>query len=251
MNSVQLSDNMGIRFKHIFMALAASVLLLASCRNEGPKVIDEDDMSKIYAEMLMSDQWINNTPGVRKIADTSLVYEPILAKYGYTSEDYRHSVSHYLDEPEKYAEVMEETVKILDGKLSQLRKEKQRQLKEEERVRYVKSITKKVEMDESLLIPRTLSAFSMNAPEDSMILVLDSLLFYYKWEKMQADSLSVADTLAISDSLNVVDTLAVADTLVLADTLRKPDTLRHLLNTGRFIKSERGMKPFKIEEYAN
>ena len=74
------------------MALASSMLLISlqSCKEEG--IIEEDTMAQIYAEMLLTDQWINSTPGMRMIADTSLVYEPILKKYGHTSVDYRKSV---------------------------------------------------------------------------------------------------------------------------------------------------------------
>ena len=91
-------------FRYILMAVTASMLLsvLGSCRDS--RVIDEEDMSKIYAEMLMTDQWINSTPDVRRIADTSLVYEPILRKYGYTSEDYRYSINYYLDHDDDFAD---------------------------------------------------------------------------------------------------------------------------------------------------
>jgi hypothetical protein len=100
-------------FRYIILASALSMMLLSlnSCKEDG--VIDEDDMAQIYAEMLLTDQWINTTPGVRLVADTSLVYEPILKKYGYTSADYRKSVDYYLNDPKTYADIMKKTVKIL------------------------------------------------------------------------------------------------------------------------------------------
>ena len=81
----------------IILALAAS-----SC-SRGPRVIPRGKMARIYAEMLVTDQWINSTPSVKRMADTSLVYEPILEKYGYTTEDYRRSVEVYMDDPERYS----------------------------------------------------------------------------------------------------------------------------------------------------
>ena len=72
--------------KHIVPLLA--VIVFASCKKDEAEVIPRGKMADIYAEMLMTDQWISSTPGVRMIADTSLVYEPILQKYGYDKYDY-------------------------------------------------------------------------------------------------------------------------------------------------------------------
>ena len=59
--------------RHIFAAVAA-LTLLASCSRDESEVIPRGKLSEIYAEMLMTDQWITSTPGFRHIADTSLVY---------------------------------------------------------------------------------------------------------------------------------------------------------------------------------
>ena len=77
--------------------------------------------------MLVTDQWAQSTPSLRRIADTSLVYEPILEKYGYTSEDYQLSVDSYMDDPERFSRILRSTSKILDAQLKDLRK-KQHQL---------------------------------------------------------------------------------------------------------------------------
>ena len=70
--------------------------------------------------MLLTDQWIVNTPNIRLIADTSLVYAPILGRYGYDAEDYRKSVDHYMDDPERFARIFRETGEILDAKMADL-----------------------------------------------------------------------------------------------------------------------------------
>lgn len=109
-------------------ALALSVLvLLSSCRKDEAEVIPRSELSKIYAEMLLTDQWILNTPNVRTIADTSLVYEPILEKYGYDSDDYRKSVDVYMDDPERFAKILRETGEILTRRLEDLKVKKERQ----------------------------------------------------------------------------------------------------------------------------
>ena len=91
-------------FQYMMLAMSLSMVSFSmqSCGRED--VIEEEHLAQIYAEMLMTDQWINSTPGVRMIADTSLVYEPILKKYGYTSAEYRNSVEYYLEDPDEYAD---------------------------------------------------------------------------------------------------------------------------------------------------
>ncbi len=95
------------------MVLAAAVLAVAlvSC-SRGPRVIPSGKMQKIYREMLLADQWLDDNPAKKPVADTSWFYEPIFEKYGYTVEDYRKSVDHYLNDPKKYAQMVS---KVRDG----------------------------------------------------------------------------------------------------------------------------------------
>ncbi len=81
--------------------LAALVLAIALSCSSGPKVIPRRDMRRIYEEMFLRDKWlsINKMYGA---ADTTLVYDPIFGKYGYTYEDYYHTVLKYLDAPDKF-----------------------------------------------------------------------------------------------------------------------------------------------------
>ena len=59
--------------RHIVALAFAALLLLSSCNREEEKVIPRSKLSKIYAEMLLTDQWIGETPELRQIADTSLI----------------------------------------------------------------------------------------------------------------------------------------------------------------------------------
>lgn len=102
-------------------------MVLASCGSKNLKVIPRDELADIYAEMLVTDQWILNTPGVRMIADTSLVYAPILEKYGYTTEDYLYTVDLYMDDPERFARVFRTSGEILTSRLSELKEQKKLQ----------------------------------------------------------------------------------------------------------------------------
>lgn len=130
-------------FRYIFPVLAVAVLL-SSCSGGKDKVISRRDLAEIYAEMLLTDQWILSHPGNRQIADTSLVYEPILNKYGYTTEDYVRTVDKYMDDPERFSRVVRTTGKILDDMLEELHAQKEMQQEEEEILRYAESIRSQV-----------------------------------------------------------------------------------------------------------
>ncbi len=113
---------------HIVFVLAVIMAFSASCRKDEAKVIPRGKMAKIYAEMLVTDQWITKTPGIRRIADTSLVYEPILESYGYNSADYRKSVDHYMNDPERFSRIFRTTGKILGDRLEELREDQAREM---------------------------------------------------------------------------------------------------------------------------
>lgn len=80
-------------------------------------------MSRIYEDMFLADQWLRDTPAARPVADTTLFFDPIFKRYGYTFADFDRSVGYYLDRPEKYA-------KILSRASERLRHEKERMDKE-------------------------------------------------------------------------------------------------------------------------
>ena len=109
--------------KHI-LAVLTVVLLFTSCGGKNDKVIPRGKLAEIYAEMLILDQWISTRQGARRTADTTLVYEPILEKYGYTSADYRRSVDEYMNDPERYSRILRTTVGIMDDKLAELAERK-------------------------------------------------------------------------------------------------------------------------------
>ena len=96
---------MKVFLQHI-VALLAVVVMAASCSKDRADVIPRSKMAAIYAEMLMTDQWINARTDVRRIADTSLVYEPILQKYGYSHKDYLKTVDKYMDDPERFSRIL-------------------------------------------------------------------------------------------------------------------------------------------------
>ena len=116
------------RFAKYLLVLWFVLMCFGSCRRA--RVIPKKDFAAIYAEMFIADQWIKDNPSARGKADTTLVYDRIFKKYGYTFEDYDKSVNYYLYDPSKYAKILDASADILEAKLKELR------VKEEEIERY-------------------------------------------------------------------------------------------------------------------
>lgn len=227
-------------FRYLLMAVTASMLLsvLSSCRDS--RVIDEDDMAKIYAEMLMTDQWINSNPNVRRIADTSLVYEPILRKYGYSSEDYRYSLNYYLEHNKDFAEIMKKTLSILERKQAALEKEKIRMEEDQKLREYVKSMSKYVKLDMTLFELKDYSSDEYG-PNDTVSVVWDTLTCCFRITRMP-----VSDTLALADTLAVAESLDLTEEQQPSAVLQKMDTLRPVMDTTKTIKKIPDLRPMKV-----
>ena len=203
--------------RHI--ALILTVLFLAiSCGGKRGDVIPRGKLAEIYAEMLMVDQWIIFEPSCRKVADTSLVYEPIFEKYGYTSNDYRRSVDVYLDDPERFSRILRKTGVILEARLkdAERRNEELRAAKEQERMRDARKITVEIDMD-------TYFPYLADEPYvhyyDSLAVECDSLQIYRFKNIDRGDTIYRDLRMVILDSLSVKDSLMTSDTLVTSDTI--------------------------------
>ena len=203
-------------FRYIIFTLASSMVLLSlhGCKEEG--VIEEDAMAQIYAEMLLTDQWINTTPGVRTIADTSLVYEPILKKYGYTSEEYRRSVDYYLNDPRTYADIMKETVKILDARLAALNQKKALIEEEKTRKQYVKNVTRDLKISDSWQAMRHLEEQQFGV-DDSLSVAWDSIAYCFSIVMLHKEAIN--DSIKVQEKLDGFETFKKPEVLKLSDTL--------------------------------
>ena len=202
---------------YIFAALTA-VFLLASCGGEKQKVIPRGKLAQIYAEMLMTDQWIMSNPGNRHAADTSLVYEPILEKYGYTSADYRKSVDAYMDDPERFSRILRTTSELLDKRLVKLQEIKEEMDRQEALKKLRESMKIEVEIDMGEFFP-----YLREEPYvhyyDSLSVEPDSALMVYRMKNIVR-----SDTLYEGVGIIVRDTLAVTDTVTVKDTLNTEQT---------------------------
>ncbi|MBO6161189.1 MAG: DUF4296 domain-containing protein [Bacteroidales bacterium] len=101
------------RGRHILLLAVLAAALLFSCGKSGEKVIPVSKMRLIYKDMLLADQWLESHPSLYQKADTSLFYEAIFSKYGYTLADYQNSVSHYLGDPRRFGKLIGDVGKNL------------------------------------------------------------------------------------------------------------------------------------------
>lgn len=203
--------------KHISIIAVLAVTVLSSCSQEEHELIPRKKLAMIYAEMLVTDQWIADNPDVRSLTDTSLIYEPILEKYGFTSEDYRHSVNYYLDDPERFSRIFRTTSEILDERYHKLKKQKELQDAESEKIRRMERYAVDFRMEDHF-------PYMSDEPYvkyyDSLAVEYDTLA-----NALMIHSVEVKDTIydrlemiILSDTLSVADSLQVADTLALQDT---------------------------------
>lgn len=216
--------------QNIMIVVALAACILTSCGKDDAEVIPRSKLARIYAEMLVTDQWIMATQGVRLIADTSAVYAPILEKNGYDIDDYLHTVDSYMDNPERFAKVFRTSGKIIEKRLVELRKE-------QHRLTMLANLPKiKVEYNPAEL-SKYLSGEAYVHYYDSMAVELDSVKKYYRLVDHQTsdttyegvkmlirseiliDSLARLDSIAVADSLASLDSLAVADSIARADSI--------------------------------
>ena len=196
-------------FKHIFPVVLALVLF-SSCSGEKGKVISRGDLAEIYAEMLMTDQWIANHPELRKKADTSLVYEPILEKYGYTTQDYVLTMDKYMDDPERYSRILRTTGEILDSKLKELQAKKE----ELQRLEEIRKRLEKVRAEVSKYI--TYKTHYPDTSRKEYDHIPDSLTVW-----VDSNHIYCLELIFSHDSLIDGPRLVAVDTVVVADTLKK------------------------------
>lgn len=206
----------------------ALVLLSIGC-SKGPRVIPRGKMARIYAEMLVTDQWINVTPSVKRLADTSMVYEPILEKYGYTSEDYRRSVDVYMDDPERFSRILRSTTEILDKRIAELKSLKAQQ-EDLENNKFVITTDFKAEDYFPFLSSEPYVHYY-----DSLSVEYDTAGFYRFSSIERADTVYDrlemvvrADTLAVSDSVVSDGAIATHDAIVRNGKAAPVDTVRDL-----------------------
>lgn len=233
---------MKLKTGHILASLYVALMMFSSCSKEENKVIPRGKLASIYAEMLLTDQWIQDTPSIRSVADTSLIYEPILERYGYTKMDYLMTVDKYLDDPERFSRIWRKTSEILDERLKDAKRRRDALQSVEDRIRERQKYA--VDFDIAENFPYMFEEPFVHY-HDSLAFEIDTAIRAYRFfdvvtadtvydglvMNVRIDSLAVADTLSVSDSLIVNDRVETVVSGLKTDTVkvRTPDrTVRRL-----------------------
>ena len=224
--------------QHIVVILAA-VVMAVSC-SERAEVIPRGKMAAIYAEMLMTDQWINSRPDVRRIADTSLIYDPILQKYGYDHQDYLKTVDEYMNDPERFARILRASGDIIEERLNDLRWELEQRNRLEALRKRIEAMTIKSDFKAEEFFPYLFDEAYIHY-YDSLVIEIDSVIQHYRFKDMPTTDtlyegvrmISPLDSLALADSLAAADSLALKDSLAIRDSLAKVSGIAKKLSKNR------------------
>lgn len=202
-------------FPAYLVAFLALVSALVSCGKNG-RVIPKEKMAEIYAEMYVMDQWLDDNRSLRREADTSLVYAPVLDKHGYTYDDYLNSVSTYMKDPTRYSRILRRTSEILNGRLAELKSEKKAReeaLKESRRLDSLRNLVR-------LNLDSLMKTMARTNPSDSLAAGLDSLGFV-EFRFMQTNDTTFdgpamiiridSARISVTDSLSAVDSCGRAE----------------------------------------
>jgi len=84
--------------KYLKLILIIVLLYVSSCSG---KIIPEDEMSKILADMYKADRFVNSEYTLVLAADTTKIYEAVFDHYGYTALNFTNTIEHYLSRPSK------------------------------------------------------------------------------------------------------------------------------------------------------
>lgn len=114
-----------------YLLLASAVLILLASCSHGPRVISRSTMADIYADMFLSDQWLNDHGEFLRDTDSTRFYEPVFNKYGYTSEDFVASVDKYIKDPERYSRILKKAYTILQQRMHEDERQRDQELKDE------------------------------------------------------------------------------------------------------------------------
>ena len=229
------------RLHSYICVVLALALLMASCSHK-PKLIPRDKLVKIHMEMLLADQWLKIENSFRRMADTSVVYGPILEKYKYNVDDYRYTVHQYLDQPEEFSKMFDETTELLRVKLDSLNRR----------------IRAKEKADSTM---RALLAMDIPKPElyskffekmyarDTISLVMDSM-HVYRLQEIIHDTMFDGPRLVIKEP-PVPDSLSagVDSLLAGADSLKGLAAIKD--TTGLLELVGKTLGPMKKEEVRN
>ena len=96
------------------LLLLTLILILFSCSDRG--IIKKEEFPSVIADLFMADKALSMDFSRMQSADTMSVYEPVLQKYGYTTEEFLATIDHYLPRPAKLKGFFTKAKEILENR---------------------------------------------------------------------------------------------------------------------------------------
>jgi len=186
-----------MKLKGLHIILAAALVVCLSACGKKDKIIPRSTLEDVYVDLFLADQWMIENPGQSKIADTTMLYEPIFNKYGYTTQNYIASVNHYIRDPKRYARILRRTDAKLVAKLEKLKI----LVEEEEALR--EQLEKLGDFDPGLKLYYD-TVYMRVTKEAGLRFELDSSGRYMPVVPV-VDTVLAADSLAVKDSISQPD----------------------------------------------
>lgn len=101
-------------------AIASAACIIAACGRTPSDVIDPDDMAQVMADMYIAESVVDMNRHLY-VSDSSrrMLKQSVLAKHGYTSDDFDTSMVWYGHHYSEYIDVYDNTIKILEERSAQ------------------------------------------------------------------------------------------------------------------------------------
>lgn len=220
-----------MKLRGLHIILAAALLLCLSACGKKDKIIPRSTLEDLYVDLFLADQWLIETPGQSRIADTTMVYEPIFNKYGYTTLDYIASVNHYIRDPKRYARILKRADAKLVARLNVLQALVDEETALKEQLELLAGFDPGLKLYFDTVYMRV-------TKEAGLRFELDSFGRYMPVLPPAPDSLLFLDSLALADSLARLDSIAGLDSLALRDSLAPEVELLPLRHDGMKLEKE-------------
>ncbi len=108
--------------RHFIRFISVSILLFNLSCSSRPDIIPQEEMAIAIADFYVADQAIASNYELRRATDSLKVYESILEHYGYTYEQYKNSISYYIQEKGELQNIHVIAKEILEKKEEEMAK---------------------------------------------------------------------------------------------------------------------------------
>lgn len=104
------------RIIYFLTATVIAISITAACTVEKKNVISPNKMAVIVSELYMADQYVDFNAAYIASMDSVKLYDGVMARHGYTFEDYVNSVEYYLQKGDELQRIYSHARRILNEK---------------------------------------------------------------------------------------------------------------------------------------